>query len=50
MVYRAYQLRAFLNNLCLIGQEKNGDLMWLGTVREWENAENEEEDYLAIPF
>lgn len=40
--YLAGELKSYLDNLLLAGQNEDGDLEWIGNRYEWENQEAEE--------
>lgn len=40
MIYIAQELKAYLNNLQLAGQE-DGELIWIGERQEWDKVEEE---------
>lgn len=43
---QAYELLAKLNILTLTGQNEDRELEWLGTSKDWNNLEIEEESIL----
>ena len=45
MIYKAYQLLAYLNCLTLVGQG-DGQLEWVGTKEQWGKVDMEEERIL----
>jgi hypothetical protein len=42
MIYKAYELLPKLKHLTLSGQNKDGDLEFIGTTEEWQRAEADE--------
>ena len=42
----AYELTAKLRHLTLVGQENDGELMFMGSDRQWNNADDEMNDYV----
>ncbi len=42
MIYKAYEILAKLNCLTLVGQ-KDGELEWIGTDKQWKALQFEEE-------
>ena len=42
----AFQLLAKCRHLVLSGIDDDGDLEWIGTYREWQDASNEEEEII----
>jgi hypothetical protein len=45
MIYQAQELKAYLNNLQLVGQNEYGELEWIGEQHEWDNAREDAEQY-----
>jgi hypothetical protein len=44
-----YKLRAYLNNLTLVGFE-DGDYQWVGTTSEWSKMQNEIISYEELNY
>lgn len=39
MIYNAKQLKTYLNNLVLVGQNFDNELEWVGTNEQWKACE-----------
>lgn len=50
-IYTAKELLPKLRNLVIWGQDEDGDLEWMGTDKEWKQAEREElEEEMTLDF
>ena len=46
MIYIAQELKVYLNNLQLAGQDEEGDLEWIGEKQEFDRVKEELENLI----